>query len=300
MLRNIGNTYIHSYLLTGANFITLRSWGLMPGFAAAAEVLPRLKCQPSLVGISALWTSLSTNLQHESAAVCSAHTSLAATMRNLLWPHARAIGNSTDQKTGGWLRGILEQSNNNLGHVSHMVMCLLEVVNALDQSTESCSSSGSDGSSNSSSDRRRSAQNLLPHQLQAVALVTVMQLGVLGVQCVPRYVADWLRLVRVGLDDLVNPSLKATMLPMLSLTFMSHTSSLSRVCSIWEQYAVTHFCGRLVPGCCYLGCTNFLGVSEAALKTYLCSGCRRARYCSLDCQRAAWLGGGHSLVCSIK
>lgn len=65
----------------------------------------------------------------------------------------------------------------------------------------------------------------------------------------------------------------------------------------FERHALLHFQGRLLPGCCYLGCTNLGGVSEAALPTLLCSGCRRARYCSGECQRAAWVEGGHSSSC---
>lgn len=64
-------------------------------------------------------------------------------------------------------------------------------------------------------------------------------------------------------------------------------------------HAVSHLNGRLLPGCCHLGCINLAGVSEAALPTLLCSGCRRTRYCSVKCQRAAWLKGGHSTVCNV-
>lgn len=71
----------------------------------------------------------------------------------------------------------------------------------------------------------------------------------------------------------------------------------TRVGSVWEQYALSHFNGRLVRGCCYLGCTNLDGASEAALKTQLCSGCMKARYCSVRCQKAAWCKGEHKSVC---
>lgn len=67
-----------------------------------------------------------------------------------------------------------------------------------------------------------------------------------------------------------------------------------------ELYAVLHFHGRLTPGCCYSRCTNMSGASEAALKTLLCSGCRWARYCSVGCQRAAWVEEGHSKVCNVS
>lgn len=79
---------------------------------------------------------------------------------------------------------------------------------------------------------------------------------------------------------------------------LSTTQLQGRVDAVWEGYALTHFNGRLVPGCCYLGCSNLCGTSEAALRTQLCGGCRKARYCSRKCQQAAWRDGGHHAVCS--
>lgn len=64
-----------------------------------------------------------------------------------------------------------------------------------------------------------------------------------------------------------------------------------------QQYAVAHFHGRLLPGCCNLGCKNLGGISEAALGTQLCSGCRIL--CCVACQREAWKEGGHSSVCKM-
>lgn len=69
------------------------------------------------------------------------------------------------------------------------------------------------------------------------------------------------------------------------------------VAAIWDEYALGHFSGRLLTGCSYLHCTNMSGASESALKTLLCGGCRRMRYCSVSCQRGAWVLGGHSRVC---
>ncbi|MEW5313292.1 MAG: hypothetical protein WDW38_004873 [Sanguina aurantia] len=57
----------------------------------------------------------------------------------------------------------------------------------------------------------------------------------------------------------------------------------------WEHYTLRHFHGRLLPGCCSARCTNLAGVSEAALQTWLCAGCRRVRYCSVECQKCAWV-----------
>lgn len=66
---------------------------------------------------------------------------------------------------------------------------------------------------------------------------------------------------------------------------------------VWELHAHDHLNGRLVLGCCHLRCNNLEGASEACLPTKLCSGCKRVRYRSLGCQKAAWQRGGHHLVC---
>lgn len=57
--------------------------------------------------------------------------------------------------------------------------------------------------------------------------------------------------------------------------------------------------GRLLLGCCYLGCKNLSGPLDCILPTLLCSGCRRVRYCSEGCHRGDWASGGHSLVCGL-
>lgn len=54
---------------------------------------------------------------------------------------------------------------------------------------------------------------------------------------------------------------------------------------------------RLLPRCGHIGCINLDGVMDAGLKTLLCSGCRRTSYCSVECQRADWVVGGHRKIC---
>lgn len=90
--------------------------------------------------------------------------------------------------------------------------------------------------------------------------------------------------------------LPGLMQELLSVWLMHMPNARAKVGEIWGVYALK-FHGRLLPGCCHLGCTNMAGVSEAALPTLLCGGCRRARYCSKECQRAAWAQGGHGSVC---
>lgn len=74
----------------------------------------------------------------------------------------------------------------------------------------------------------------------------------------------------------------------------------SLISSAWEKYAISDCDSIFLNGCCNLGCTNLASVSEAVLPTQLCAGCRRMRYCSVECQQAAWLGGRHSSWCGKK
>lgn len=66
--------------------------------------------------------------------------------------------------------------------------------------------------------------------------------------------------------------------------------------SIYESFTTPACRQVFLQGCCHLSCTSLDGPSEAALETLLCSGCMRARYCSVGCQRAAWVQG-HRLHC---
>lgn len=152
------------------------------------------------------------------------------------------------------------------------------------------------------------------HQLQAILLM-----GVVKAYCCR---SDYLRDSSAGdfkegnmqftleeelwhtVRGLTIPCLKAFVTSLLKGNFPVETSSTStaqaKLDLEWGRYALQRFSGRLLPGCCHLACSNFEGPSEASLPTKLCGGCRRARYCSLECQRAAWVKGGHSRVCFKK
>lgn len=58
--------------------------------------------------------------------------------------------------------------------------------------------------------------------------------------------------------------------------------------------------GRLLSGCGSPWCSNLCGLLDHLLPRKLCAGCRRVRYCSVDCQRRDWVTGGHSGVCASK
>lgn len=144
----------------------------------------------------------------------------------------------------------------------------------------------------------------LVHRLQAVTIISVVQLCACRLEqggdaaLLTGKPPEWLMPILHTLDMCHNSQLiNAATTSLLSLS--SETSHRSRTdfSVLWERYAVAHLHGRLLPGCCNLECTNMDGVSEISLKTLLCSRCRRARYCCVDCQKAAWVRGGHSTVC---
>lgn len=145
--------------------------------------------------------------------------------------------------------------------------------------------------------------HVMLHRLQAVSLLTLVQACLWMKECGmtrngfqyknPR----WLAMVTDVCDKLQIPGLRHVGTSLMSDISASVLKSQAEVNVVWEQYAVTHLHGRILPGCCNLNCTNLEGVGETALKTKLCSGCNKARYCSVACQRKAWLEGGHSTVC---
>lgn len=140
------------------------------------------------------------------------------------------------------------------------------------------------------------------HQLHATSLVTLVQLcqWKLEFEGRPSNQDDcpkWLASIQDSCRYLPNQDLKILVTSLLDSVSCADPESSQEINVMWEKHAMTHFNGRMLPGCCYLGCNNVEGVSEAALKTQLCSGCRKARYCSVGCQRAAWRKGGHSTVC---
>lgn len=67
---------------------------------------------------------------------------------------------------------------------------------------------------------------------------------------------------------------------------------------VLQGFALDTIHGRPAPGCCNAFCTNLTGASEASLPTKLCSGCRRVRYCSVQCQKSGWTQGLHNVMCA--
>lgn len=88
---------------------------------------------------------------------------------------------------------------------------------------------------------------------------------------------------------------------MAGVTAYCHTQSeeLLRMDASWHRHSVAVLRHGVMPGCGHARCRNTSGFSEAILPVQLCSGCRRVRYCSTACQRAAWVEGGHREVCRL-
>lgn len=107
----------------------------------------------------------------------------------------------------------------------------------------------------------------------------------------------WLIQLRKRCDQLHDCCLKSVVTWVLIKSDFPAPQLPSENSLMWENFALDRLQGRLLPGCCHLGCNNLGGVSEEALQTRLCGRCRRARYCSVECQKGAWLQGGHSNVC---
>lgn len=162
-----------------------------------------------------------------------------------------------------------------------------------------------------SSDRGKTATCIGPfqqgtQQLRAVMVMVLVWLGNLwrrlmsqqGGGGVPteEEVLGWVREVGVHDAKLARVA-RVLSLPLRSELWGTCVTGVKQEAIMWDEYALKHFHGRLLPGCSYLGCTNMSGTSEEALETLLCSGCKRTRYCGVMCQRAAWVMGGHSVVC---
>lgn len=140
------------------------------------------------------------------------------------------------------------------------------------------------------------------HQLQAVLLLSWIQLCRIPLGTTPGVVSRrWKQGLRGEVHELgsligdLNGLLSAAVPALSKVGINQH----KLVDSAWEEYRVTYLRGQLLPGCYHQGCSNLEGISEAALPTLLCSGCKQARYCSVACQKAAWHEGGHAAVCGI-
>lgn len=144
------------------------------------------------------------------------------------------------------------------------------------------------------------------HQMHAILVLTLIQSCLWLQKFALTFTGDgtaiheWAFVACDALDTTPDPHLLIMAKSILSDPTPAMPEAPTEVCLAWERYAVLHFPGKLLPGCCHLGCTNLDSASEACLGTLLCGGCRKARYCSRECQRAAWREGRHMAVCGLK
>lgn len=139
-----------------------------------------------------------------------------------------------------------------------------------------------------------SRRALLGYQLQVVLLASLVPLCHLRVFSGEEDPVPWLSKVSQEIGSLKS-RLAAVGTMLLSERVFSSIVGEKLVQLSLERFGSAVFRGRIVPGCCNLGCENLQGPSEASVRTWLCAGCRRARYCSLECQRNAW--DSHRNVC---
>lgn len=307
----------------------------MPGWTATIEALQRGQHHATStidIGNAMCVMVPSLGLLGESIniAMLIASISLAATVRKLAWPlvqrnPAEACKTTatlpTGHDTGG--DGLLDELEQRDGMFVEMVQgffpdfvkAVVGLDRVLPEVVKGCDGSRLGGHKRLKyalpSDQTKevgdtaascsSPYSLLPvliHQLQAVLLVIIAHIFLRRLECSDIGKDEWISNILSGCEGFSNTNLVAFARSLMGNSSSPLPRSQAQISELCEEYAVTHFHGRLTPGCCYLGCTSLSGVSEAALKTQLCSGCRRARYCSVGCQKGAWKEGRHSVVCT--
>lgn len=140
-----------------------------------------------------------------------------------------------------------------------------------------------------------SKRAVLVYQLQTILLTCLTTLCHMHIEAGPDDPRVWLAPVSQGIGKLKSRLAEVGTL-LLSERVFSTGAAETYVSICMERFGVVAFSGRLLPGCCNIGCRNLEGLSEAALPTWLCGSCKRSRYCSQDCQKMAF-GRGHSNFC---
>lgn len=311
--------------------LKLRAWMRSPAMLSMHEALLRSDTRPQLAGnvfnvVSVPLTLLNYKLDPQQLnTVLPACLSLAATIRKIMHP-------ATHRVFDRFSRGQIPKVFSTL-QVSTLTYLHIQLINILNKAlrAERYSRSTSMRSSMSSTPQTAAIpasgvaivshgtarpgaairvltaaeRKVLYHRVQAVMMVGVVQLCHFRVEsgegCLERAgrPSEWVEDIFRWLDNPGNGLLRFLQDCILQLKH-NPTGAQQEVAPQWEAYARDNFEGRMLPGCCYLGCTNLTGVAEAALPMLRCGGCQRARYCGAACQRGAWLEGGHSIVCGRK
>lgn len=286
----------------GPDYAKVNAWCHMPGWATVTEALtrgehPANNHEQAFNIASRSYVCLTYSIRGPAA--LHGKISLAGTARKLLWPFMQRKCN---------------QRAANRGHLAEMAKMMatlvtgLEALHLVSNSTkdadQTADRSSKSGAANQGVAHDPALSGSLLKQLKAILLITLVQATLWRIEVeglvgstqswTPEWLVSVLGLVEKRLDTDLRDAARSLLGG--SLLRASQQTALD-VGTTWERCAVFDFRGRLLPGCCNLGCGNLTGVSEATLETLLCAGCRGARYCSVACQRAAWRDGGHSIVC---
>lgn len=316
---------------TSPQLHTTRRWITGSGIIAVLDAVSRSDLRPPkdpeyitgavMLSLSLLALNLHPDPESNTLAAKQACLNLAATLRKLLYPVCYTALADKGRKLSILQLGMLLESHistllafnepsRGKGHQGHRTSLAPHSSNSLAPhngkcGSNHCSSDRSDRSSRSSHNSSTSTQPLY-HQIQAVLMTSVVQLSYslrepeAKKSCInTAEVVAWGRHMSERLEGIVCNGLPGLLSSRISEVLSNPARAQSEVGPHWERYALEHFGGRLLPGCCHLGCTNLGSSTEAALPTLLCSGCRRARYCSVKCQHGAWLQGGHGAVCGV-
>lgn len=293
-------------LLVNPKLQALRSWCQLPGRITVLESLIREPSSPSTIQtVETLIRHLALYSDMHDPKALPACLSLSATLGKLL---NTCMYPSHPQQQG------LTSDTNLVFHIPGLITSIACVLNSASIITPVQDSSGSRRNVGSRGGTRlrqtlrdptiQLQQAQMQQQLKSILLTIAVQLCHWHVQQErERTSAPMMNSMKAWMGERKQQCLAMKDCPTALLTELLSEQVLScprpqvEVGKLLGQHAVTHFQGRLLPGCCHLRCKNLYGPSEAALKTLLCSKCRRARYCSAECQKAAWLEGGHVHVC---
>lgn len=280
---------------------TLQKFLWLPGSICMLEATVRNLCvSTTAIKMSEIWTTVSSTLRNSllfgNAATLPLCISLVATLRKQLFRSNQPAVASNEQQQHEKIpdAAVAKEADEKLAYLIEFCLKL----GATMSKSVSTKASRYDAERNSptvlSSDTFTTDMSTFRvHkilQLESILHLTMVQLCHNRLGCDPCILVpqqptpNWLKDC-ISQVDTVSECLKHTVHAALEGSLPCAIADQAGVGCIWERHAVFHFDGRLVPGCCHLGCTNMCGVSEATLMTQLCSGCRRARFAALSVRR---------------